>query len=60
VRNIPPAIFHPLQSPASFFVTHGTSPPSSISHRRSCSSREFTFRLFSSTTKVTPRFALTH
>jgi hypothetical protein len=43
-----------------FFVTHGTSSPSSFSHRRSCSSREFTFHLFSSTTKATPRFALTH
>jgi hypothetical protein len=62
VRNIPPAILHPLQliPPASFFVTHGTSSPSSTSHRQSCSSREFTFRLFFSTIKATPRFALIH
>jgi hypothetical protein len=34
VRNIPPAILHPLQPfVASFFVTHGTSPPSSSSRR---------------------------
>jgi hypothetical protein len=49
--------YNPL---ASFFVTHGTSSPSSTSYRRSCSPREFTFRLLSSTTKATPRFALTH
>jgi hypothetical protein len=42
--------YNPL---ASFFVTHGISSPSSTSHRRSCSPREFTFHLFSSTTKVT-------
>jgi hypothetical protein len=34
--------------------------PSSSSRRQSCSSREFTFCLFFSTTKATPRFALTH
>jgi hypothetical protein len=44
VRNIPPAILHPLQPfPASFFITHGTSSPSSTSHRRSCSPQEFIF-----------------
>jgi hypothetical protein len=53
----PPPTTNPL---ASFFVTHGTSPPSSSSHRRSCSPREFTFHPFSSTTKATPRFALIH
>jgi hypothetical protein len=54
------AIFHPRQPfPANFFVTHGTSSPSSISYHRSCSPREFTFHLFFSfTTKATPRFAL--
>jgi hypothetical protein len=46
--------------PASFFATHGTSPPSSSFHLQSCSSREFTFHPFSSTSKATPRFALTH
>jgi hypothetical protein len=60
VRNISLAIFHPLQFLASFFVTPGTSSPSSSSHRRSCSPQEFTFCLFSSTTKATPRFALIH
>jgi hypothetical protein len=61
VRNIPPAILHPLQPfPASFFVTHGTSSLSSTSRHQFCSSREFTFRPFSFTTKATPRFALTH
>jgi hypothetical protein len=57
VRNTSPVNLHPLQFPASFFVTHGISSPSSSSYRRSCSPREFTFHLFSSTTKVTPRFA---
>jgi hypothetical protein len=51
------AHYNPL---ASFFVTHGISSPSSTSHRRSCSPREFTFLLFSSTTKAIPRFALIH
>jgi hypothetical protein len=60
VRNISPVIFHPLQFPASFFVTHEISSPSSSSHRQFCSLREFTFRLFSSTTKATPRFSLNH
>jgi hypothetical protein len=46
--------------PASFFVTHGTLPSLNTFHCRSYSPREFTFRLFFSTTKVTPRFALTH
>jgi hypothetical protein len=60
VRNTSPAILHPLQFPASFFVTHGISSPSSTSHRQSCSSQEFTFHPFSSTIKATPRFALIH
>jgi hypothetical protein len=61
VRNIPPVIFHPLQPfPASFFITHEISSPSSSSHRQSCLPREFTFHPFFSTTKVTPRFALIH
>jgi hypothetical protein len=60
VRNIPPAILHPLQFPTSFFVTHGILSPSSTSHRRSCSPRDFTFHPFSFTTKATPRFALIH
>jgi hypothetical protein len=62
VRNIPPAILHPLQSPGKLLHLSrtGTSSPSSSSHRRSCSPREFTFCPFSSTTKATPRFALTH
>jgi hypothetical protein len=62
VRNIPPAIFHPLQliPPASFFVTHGTLPSSNTFHRQSYSPREFTFHPFFSTTKATPRFALIH
>jgi hypothetical protein len=34
--------------------------PSSSSHRQFYSPREFTFRLFFSTTKATPRFALIH
>jgi hypothetical protein len=60
-ETTPSAIFHPRQPfPANFFVTHGTSSPSSTSHRRSCSPRKFTFRQFSSTTKSTSRFALTH
>jgi hypothetical protein len=60
-EEYPPAIFHPLQPfPANFFDTHGISSPSSTSHRQSCSSREFTFHPFSSTTKATPRFALIH
>jgi hypothetical protein len=46
--------------PASFFVTHEISSPSSSSYRQSCSSRKFTFRVFSSITKATPRFALIH
>jgi hypothetical protein len=46
VRNISPVTFHPLQFPASFFVTHGISSPSSSSYRRSCSPREFTFHSF--------------
>jgi hypothetical protein len=54
------AILYPLQSPASFFVTHGISSSSSSSYRRFCSLQEFTFRPFSSTTKATPRFALIH
>jgi hypothetical protein len=33
MRNIPPAILHPLQFPTSFFITHGISSPSSSSHR---------------------------
>jgi hypothetical protein len=60
MRNTPPAILHPLQFPANFFVTHGTSSPSSSYHRQSCSPREFTFHLFFSTTKAIPRFALIH
>jgi hypothetical protein len=62
VRNTSPVILHPLQFPGKLLrPSHtGTSPLSSTSHRRSCSPREFTFRLFSSTTKVTPRFALIH
>jgi hypothetical protein len=60
VRNTSPVILHPLQFPSKLLrPSHtGTSPLSSTSHRRSCSSREFTFHPFSSTTKVTPRFAL--
>jgi hypothetical protein len=42
----PLAIPYPLQFPANFFVTHGISSSSSSSYRRSCSSREFTFRPF--------------
>jgi hypothetical protein len=60
VRNTPPVTLHPLQFPASFFITHGISSPSSTSHRRFRSSREFIFRPFFSTTKATPRFALTY
>ncbi|PUZ41724.1 hypothetical protein GQ55_3G335100 [Panicum hallii var. hallii] len=56
VRNNSPVILRPLQFPASFFVIHGISSPSSSSHRQSCSPREFTFRVFSSTTKATPRY----
>jgi hypothetical protein len=57
-EEYPPAIFHPLQpSRQNFSATHGISSPSSTSHRQSCSSREFTFRPFSSTTKATTRFA---
>jgi hypothetical protein len=52
--------FTHYNSLASFFVTHGTSSPSSTSHRQSCSPREFIFHPFSSTTKATPRFALIH
>jgi hypothetical protein len=40
--------------PASFFVTHEISSPSSSSRRQFCSPREFTFRLFFSTTKACP------
>jgi hypothetical protein len=58
VRNTSPVILHPLQFPANFFVIHETSSPLSSSYRRFCSSREFTFRPFYSTTKATPRFAL--
>jgi hypothetical protein len=54
VGIISSAIFYPLQFPANFFVTHGISSPSSTSHRRFCSSWEFTFRLFFSITKVCP------
>jgi hypothetical protein len=54
VRNNSPVILRPLQFPASFFVVHGISSPSSTSHCRSCSSREFIFRPFFSTTKVCP------
>jgi hypothetical protein len=43
VRNTSPAILHPVQFLTSFFVTHGTSSPSSTSHRRSCSPREIHF-----------------
>jgi hypothetical protein len=46
--------------PASFFVTHEISSPSSSSHHQSCSSREITFHPFFFTTKATPRFALIH
>jgi hypothetical protein len=54
-KTTPLAIFHPRQPfPANLFVIHGTSSPSSTSHRRSFSSREFTFCLFFSTTKVCP------
>jgi hypothetical protein len=73
VRNIPSAILHPLQSPSKLLhhPLNLSSPISpsfpyrnlitvSTSHCRSCSPREFTFHPFSSTTKVTPRFALTH
>jgi hypothetical protein len=44
--------------PANFFVNHGISSSSSSSFPRSCSSREFTFRVFSFITKATQRFAL--
>jgi hypothetical protein len=37
------AILYPLQSPASFFVTHGISSSSSSSYRRFCSLREIHF-----------------
>jgi hypothetical protein len=60
VKNTSPVILHPLQFPASFFVTHEISSPSSSSRRQFCSLREFIFHLFSSTTKATPRFALIH
>jgi hypothetical protein len=50
----PSAILYPLQSLASFFVTHGTSSPSSTSHRQSSSPWDFTFYPFFSTTKVCP------
>jgi hypothetical protein len=60
VRNIPPAILHPLQFPTNFFVTHGISSSSSFSLRRSCSPWKFTSYPFSSTTKATPRFAPIH
>jgi hypothetical protein len=60
MRNTSPTILHPLQPFPASFVTHGISSPSSTSHRQSCSPREFTFHPFSSTTKATPRFALTH
>jgi hypothetical protein len=40
--------------PASFFVTHEISSPSSSSRHQFCSPREFTFRLFFPTTKVCP------
>jgi hypothetical protein len=60
-KTTPSAIFHPRQPfPTNFFVTHGISSPSSTSRRQSYSPREFTFRVFSSTTKATPRFALIH
>jgi hypothetical protein len=52
VRNNSPVILRPLQFPASFFVVHGISSPSSTSHCRSCSSREFIFRPFFFTTKI--------
>jgi hypothetical protein len=60
-RRLPfrPSSTH-YNSLANFFVTHETSSPSSTSHRRSCSPREFTCHPFSSTTKATPRFALIH
>jgi hypothetical protein len=60
VRNTSPVILRPLQFPANFFVIHGTSSPSSTSHRQSCSSWQITFHLFFFTTKATPRFALIH
>jgi hypothetical protein len=50
----PSAILYPLQSLASFFVTHGTSSPSSTSRRQSSSPWDFTFHPFFSTTKVCP------
>ncbi|PVH47990.1 hypothetical protein PAHAL_4G210200 [Panicum hallii] len=48
------AIFHPRPLfPANFFVIHGISSSSSLSLRRSCSPREFTFRVFPFITKAT-------
>jgi hypothetical protein len=60
VRNIPPAIFHPLQSPDKLLRHPRNLVTIEHSHRRSCSPREFTFHPFSSITKATPRFALIH
>jgi hypothetical protein len=53
-EEYPPAIFTHCNSLANFFITHGTSSPSSSSHRQFCSSQEFTFHLFFFTTKVCP------
>jgi hypothetical protein len=62
VRNTSPVILHPVQSPGKLLRLSrtGTSSPSSTSHHRSYLPREFTFHPLSSTTKATPRFALTH
>jgi hypothetical protein len=60
VRNTSPVILHPLQFPGKLLRHPRNLVTIEYSHRRSYSSREFTFHLFSSTTKATPRFALIH
>jgi hypothetical protein len=60
VQDNRPSSTHGNHFPVDSFVIHEISSSSSFSLRRSCSPREFTFRVFFFVTKATPRFALIH